>query len=79
MPDASIDSAYERAEMWRSKFESQVIEYEGQSLSITFSAGVASFPDHGLTGEGVLQSADRALYWSKAHGRNRVTVYKSPK
>jgi diguanylate cyclase (GGDEF)-like protein/PAS domain S-box-containing protein len=79
MPDASIDSAYERAEMWRSKFEAQVVEYEGQSLSVTFSAGVASFPDHGLTGEGVLQSADRALYWSKAHGRNRVTIYKSPK
>lgn len=77
MPDASLDSAYERAEMWRSKFESFVIEYEDQRLSVTFSAGVASFPVHGLTGEGVLQSADRALYWAKTHGRNRVTVYKS--
>jgi diguanylate cyclase (GGDEF)-like protein/PAS domain S-box-containing protein len=77
MPDATLDSAYERAEMWRSKFEAHVVEYEGQSLSVTFSAGVASFPEHGSTGEGVLQSADRALYRSKSTGRNRVTVYKS--
>ncbi len=79
MPDASLASAYERAEMWRSKFESYIVEYEGQSLSITFSVGVAGYPVHGVTGDEVLQSADRALYLSKTNGRNRVTVYKSKK
>jgi len=77
MPDASTDAAYERAEKWRAQFEAHVVEYDGQSLSITFSAGVASFPEHGLTGEGILQSADRALYQSKTRGRNRVMVYKA--
>jgi diguanylate cyclase (GGDEF)-like protein len=40
--------------------------------SITLSLGVAIFPDHGLTGEAVLQAADMALYRAKHAGRNRA-------
>jgi PleD family two-component response regulator len=43
-------------------------------FSATFSAGVATFPDHGLTGEGILQAADKVLYLSKNGGRNRVMM-----
>ncbi|MFN3492198.1 MAG: GGDEF domain-containing protein, partial [Anaerolineales bacterium] len=44
-------------------------------LRCTFSAGVASFPSHASHGETLLNLADQALYHSKAHGRNCVTVY----
>lgn len=40
---------------------------------ITISAGVASYPDMGITSvECLIKAADRALYHAKATGRNRV-------
>ncbi|MCC6499104.1 MAG: diguanylate cyclase [Anaerolineales bacterium] len=75
MPGAALETAYERAEMWRRDFAETAIEYEGMDLFATFSAGAASFPQHGLTDEAVLQAADRALYLSKDAGKNKVTMY----
>ncbi len=75
MPGASLETAYERAETWRQSFSETAIEYEGMKLFATFSAGAASFPQHGLTDETVLQAADRALYQSKDAGKNKVTMY----
>ncbi len=75
MPNATLESAYERAEKWRQIFESTVFFYEELKLNATFSAGVASFPIHGHDGEIVLQAADKALYLSKNNGRNLVTLY----
>lgn len=76
MPGASLETAYERAEMWRQIFSETAIEYEGMKLFATFSAGAASFPQHGLTDEAILQAADRALYQSKDAGKNKVTMYR---
>jgi diguanylate cyclase (GGDEF)-like protein len=45
---------------------------------LTISAGVASYPMHGGDGDEVLASADRALYRSKAAGRNRVSEPEVP-
>jgi len=39
---------------------------------VTVSLGVATFPEHGMDGESLLASADRALYGAKGSGRNRV-------
>jgi len=76
MPDIDFDVALSRAENLRSAFESSVLDYENEKLQATFSAGVASYPLHGPNGDITLQAADRALYQSKADGRNRVTAYK---
>ena len=47
----------------------------GQLLeSTSVSLGVAMFPEHGLTGENLLQAADNAMYRAKVAGRNRVVV-----
>ena len=75
MPNASLETGYERAEMWRQDFSESVIEYEGMKLSATFSAGVATFPQHGSTGDAILQAADKALYQSKDAGKNKVIQY----
>src|SRR5207245_2850000 len=51
------------------------VEYGHQPLgNITISVGVAVFPDHGVTVETLLKSADAALYRAKAGGRDRVMV-----
>ena len=48
---------------------------QGKSVGITASIGVACFPDDGDLPEEVLQRADRALYESKALGKNRVSCW----
>jgi diguanylate cyclase (GGDEF)-like protein len=46
----------------------------GITLKVTISAGVAAFPIDGQTGEQVILKADKALYWAKQAGRNRVAT-----
>jgi diguanylate cyclase (GGDEF)-like protein len=75
MPDASLQTAYERAQGWQKIYSNKATEYEGRSLKVTFSAGIANYPLHGPTGESILHAADHALYQSKSNGRNRVTLY----
>ena len=74
MPNASLEDSYWRVEAWRQSFSESAIAFDGMKFVATFSAGVAAFPEHGLTGDGILQAADKALYFSKNSGRNRVTM-----
>lgn len=73
MPNASIETALERADAWRQAFSETAIRYEDMKFSATFSAGIAAYPDHGVTSDALLHAADRALYRSKNNGRNRVS------
>ena len=41
---------------------------------ITMSCGVAAFPEHGPTRDGLIRAADAALYRAKGAGRDRVVV-----
>jgi diguanylate cyclase (GGDEF)-like protein len=75
MPNANLEASFERVEEWRQAFCESAIPYAGMKFSTTFSAGVAAFPEHGLTGDAILQAADQALYRSKDNGRNRVTRF----
>src|SRR5262249_34354512 len=43
-------------------------------LSVTLSAGVATFPDDAQDLEQLIKRADEGLYRSKADGKNRVTL-----
>jgi diguanylate cyclase (GGDEF)-like protein/PAS domain S-box-containing protein len=76
MPGATLEDGYERAEIWRQNFSETPVEYDDMNLFTTFSAGVAMYPQHGVTDEALLQAADRALYQSKNAGKNKVTMYR---
>jgi len=41
---------------------------------VTVSIGVATYPDHATTVDGLIEVADKALYQAKAAGKNRVVV-----
>jgi diguanylate cyclase (GGDEF)-like protein len=51
---------------------SSVGEHGHATVSLTVSAGVATFPDHARTGQDLIFAADQALYDAKGGGRNRV-------
>ncbi|MEA2127077.1 MAG: hypothetical protein QOI80_3859 [Solirubrobacteraceae bacterium] len=51
---------------------------EALDLRVSFSAGIAVFPDHGNTVDALLSTADSALYDAKAAGRDRVRIALSP-
>lgn len=72
MPGAAEVSAMERAEHFRARIAQTAFSYEGSSVEITASFGVATFPCHGLGAVEVLAAADRALYKAKDTGRNKV-------
>jgi diguanylate cyclase (GGDEF)-like protein len=75
LPGASLDVTQKRAETLREKIQHLQIYYNNKLLdSITLSLGVAIFPEHGSTGEAVIQAADVALYNAKHGGRNQVAV-----
>jgi diguanylate cyclase (GGDEF)-like protein len=75
MAHASPGTMLERAEKLCLGVQNLEIESDGQRVGpITLSVGVAIFPDHGESGQAVLQAADAALYRAKAAGRNCVVM-----
>jgi diguanylate cyclase (GGDEF)-like protein len=75
MSHASPATLRERAEKLRLGVQKLAIECDGRNVGpITLSVGIAMFPDHGDSGQAVLQAADTAMYRAKAAGRNRVVV-----
>lgn len=77
LPDTSPDDAMLLAERVRREIANIQTEYQGKSLTVTASIGVAgrSLPLD-CTVQGLLDAADKALYSAKQQGRNRV-VYGS--
>jgi diguanylate cyclase (GGDEF)-like protein/putative nucleotidyltransferase with HDIG domain len=43
-------------------------------VPLTVSVGVASFPEHGVSRDLLLEAADKAMYASKRGGKNRSTI-----
>jgi diguanylate cyclase (GGDEF)-like protein len=49
-------------------------QFPGVPRTVTISAGVAVFPDHGAGRDELIRAADNALYCAKQTGRNRVCL-----
>jgi diguanylate cyclase (GGDEF)-like protein/PAS domain S-box-containing protein len=75
MPDATQEVTRERAELVCESARMFHLQFEGKNLTpVTFSLGVAVFPEHGSTSTGILRAVDAALYRAKHEGRDRVVV-----
>lgn len=75
LPESDQEMTVKRAEHIRELVKAMRVEYHQQSLGvITVSLGVAIFPEHSSTAEGILNKADEALYQAKRRGRDRVEV-----
>jgi diguanylate cyclase (GGDEF)-like protein len=69
LPQAGLDGALIVAERLRSRLETTEVPGIGH---ITGSFGLATFPLHANSRDGLVGAADRALYESKHAGRNRI-------
>jgi diguanylate cyclase (GGDEF)-like protein/PAS domain S-box-containing protein len=75
LPGTSLESARKRAEELREGVALLQVTHAGRLMGpVTFSLGVACFPEHGTTVEAILKASDTALYQAKAAGRNCVVV-----
>jgi diguanylate cyclase (GGDEF)-like protein len=74
LPDTIPHEAYTLAERVRTATERS---FRGTAVELTVSLGVARFPQHGMTAEGLLHSADQAMYAAKALGKNRTALYEA--
>ncbi len=77
MPDSSQASALQLAERCRMAITMIDTEPSAHKFSLSASFGVATVDGNGLKNfDETLEAADKALYISKAEGRNCVSVYR---
>jgi len=74
LPDTGPDIALEKLEEIRAEVQALVIDLpRGQStVSLTLSAGIATFPHDGQSAAELLDQADSRLFRAKGLGRNKV-------
>jgi diguanylate cyclase (GGDEF)-like protein/putative nucleotidyltransferase with HDIG domain len=80
LPRESLEPGRQIAEQVRAGINDINLPFDGSSelLAITASVGVASYPEHAGTVEGLLAAADVAVYDAKLGGRNRTRMALPP-
>jgi len=73
--NTSVAAAANIADKIRNIVRDSTVNADGSPLNITISLGVSSFPMPSMNAENLVKNADTALYYSKEHGRDQVSVY----
>jgi len=75
LPETPPGGALVIAERLRRAIEEHsFLSSQGLSARISASFGIASYPDHALTPEGLIQKADQAMYRVKERDKNGIEV-----
>jgi diguanylate cyclase (GGDEF)-like protein len=74
-PNKTANAAYQLAGRLRKNIRTRSCLIKGRQISVTFSGGVAGYPEDANTVEDAMEKADKALYYSKNHGRGRIMKY----
>ena len=72
-PDCDENGAYMLAERIRAAVH-EALSGEDDNGSLTISFGISTYPLHGQSADGLLRTADQALYAAKRLGRNRSVI-----
>jgi len=75
LPETPPSGALVIAERLRKAIEEHCfLQPQGWNARISASFGIASYPDHALTPEGLIQKADQAMYRVKERDKNGIEV-----
>lgn len=74
LPETTATGAEIVATRIRQRVEAAQLATREHPVTSTVSVGIAAYPEHGASLEGVIERADQALYASKSAGKNRVTL-----
>ena len=76
LPETDIEAAWRKVESLRELVAATPIQLglQAQSVQITISAGLASFPDDGDDAAELLAAADERMFRAKRQGRNLVVA-----
>ncbi len=75
LPDTGSEGAEAVGERVRERIAAfRFLTGDGLSVALTASVGVATLPDVATSAEGLIDAADRAMYWVKDHGKNGLHV-----
>ncbi|HET9664518.1 MAG TPA: EAL domain-containing protein, partial [Burkholderiales bacterium] len=77
VPDATDEMVSVLAERVTRSIALVRFQFEGQSLRLTSSLGIAIFPDHADNVEDLISRADTAMYQAKDSGKNAWRIYRS--
>lgn len=72
LPGVGEEEGFRIGESVRDSIENTLFQVQGESLRITVSIGVATYPGQAQGREDLISMADKALYKAKEQGRNRV-------
>jgi diguanylate cyclase (GGDEF)-like protein/PAS domain S-box-containing protein len=77
LPESGLDSACATAERLRKAVHAHDFNLDGLSLKLTISLGISAYdPNKPLALLALVDSADKAVYHSKANGRNLATCWR---
>ena len=75
LKDKTVDEAYEILKEVHKEIKNSVINFNGTYIRINVSIGLAAYPFTNSDIYDVLDSADKALYYSKENGRGMIVIY----
>ncbi|MCX7641144.1 MAG: GGDEF domain-containing protein [Elusimicrobiales bacterium] len=76
MPRAQIEGSSRKANHIRETIGFRRIRAGLVDIKVTVSIGIAYYPYDAISSQELIEKADKALYFSKENGRNRVTIYR---
>lgn len=74
LPKTDVQSAKSLVEQLQNKVITTPIFVGGREVMVSFSAGLAAFPEHADNLDGLISGADDGLYRAKDSGRNQVVI-----
>ena len=75
LPNTNKPGSIAVAEKIRSRLKRVSLRSDSREIPVTFSMGIATYPQCAASKELLIEKSDRALYESKNHGKNKITHY----
>lgn len=74
LPNTSLEKAYRILCEMHAKIKNTEVNFEDLVINVNTSMGLASFKETTDDIHAVIEDADSAMYYSKEHGRGRITI-----